>query len=92
MTNGQWIVGPEYDTSLFAKLGRALRTCHYSIDSDTWGLGGSQEISTWTVSGPNGVLVVEAETYIGLRVTGDPGLLAELQVAFSSLTDRGSVQ
>lgn len=90
MTNAQWIVGPEYDASLIAKLGSALRPCHYSVDSKTWGVGGSQELSTWTVSGPNGVLVVEAETYIGLSVTGDPGLVLELQDAFTSVADRGS--
>lgn len=88
MTNAHWIVGPESDASLVAKLGSALLACHYSVDSATWGVGGSQELSTWTVSGPNGVLVVEAETYIGLSVTGDPGLVAELRVAFTSMADR----
>ena len=89
MANAQWLVGSEYDASLFAKLGSALRSCHYSIASSTWGVVGSQELSTWTVCGPKGVLVVEAETYVGLSVNCDAGLLSELQVAFTSLPDQG---
>lgn len=44
-----------------------------------WGLGGSQEITAWTFDVAGGRLVVEAETYIGLTLTGD-------QAAISAVT------
>ena len=84
MSSEQWIVGDEYDEALFAALGKALHTLGYVIGERSSGVAGSQEISTWVANGPNGALTIEAETYIGLSVNGDPRLLSELKSQFAA--------
>ena len=42
-----------------------------------------RDLMTWTFSGPDGVLVVEAETYIGLSVTGSSLMIERLKGAFA---------
>jgi hypothetical protein len=83
MNDVQWIVGRELDEPLRRRLGATLRACGYTVDGKRWGVGGSQELSAWKVSGPRGVLLVEAETYIGLTVTGAAPLIDELKKAFA---------
>lgn len=83
MNEVQWIVGREFDEALHRRLGATLRACGYTVDSKSWGVAGSQELSTWKVSGPRGELLVEAETYIGLSVTGASPLIDELKDAFA---------
>lgn len=78
----QWQVGAETDASLFTRLGEALRTCGYRLDATTWGVGGSQALTCWTVVGPAGTLQVKAETYMGLCVHGDAALVHAVQEAF----------
>ena len=84
MTTETWNVGEEYDQSAFDRLGKALRTLGYIQGTHHWAVGGSQEISEWTVRGPNGNLDIAAETYIGLQVTGPIELVRELQIAYQS--------
>jgi hypothetical protein len=83
MNETQWNVGPEFDEALLRRLGATLRACGYAVDSKSWGVAGSQELSTWKVSGPRGVLLVEAETYMGVTVTGASPLIDELKNAFA---------
>jgi hypothetical protein len=83
MNETQWNVGPEFNEALLRRLGATLRACGYAVDSRSWGVAGSQELSTWNVTGPRGVLLVEAETYIGLTVTGARPLIDELKNAFA---------
>ena len=84
MKDERWIVGAEYDGRLFAALGTSLRALGYNVDAESWGVGGSQEVSSWKVRGPKGNLLVEAETYIGLSVCGEPDLVGELRRHFTN--------
>lgn len=85
MKEEQWIVGAEYDDVAFVALGTSLRTLGYTLDTKSWGMGGSQEISTWLIRGPKGKLKIEAETYISLSVSGAADLVHEVRQHFSSL-------
>jgi hypothetical protein len=65
-----WVVGPEYEGAHFDRLRMALKTLGYRTVDNSWGVGGSQELRTWDITGPGGSLRVEAETYMGLSVSG----------------------
>jgi hypothetical protein len=75
----RWIVGAEYDVGLFDRLGAILRSLGYQLDSKSYGIGGSQEISQWIASGPKGKLIIETETFIGLSISGPNGLVNEIR-------------
>ncbi len=81
-----WIVGPEYDQSIFDRLGLTLRDLGYTKSTESWGVAGSQELSRWCVDGPSGQLVVEAETYIGLQVIGPISLIEKLQKRYIAIS------
>lgn len=53
------------------------------IDHD-WVLAGSQEIETWRYQSRLGLVVVEAETYIGLCITGPACLIQEITETVNS--------
>lgn len=64
------ILGDEYDAALRERLFAALRGLGADVVGGDWALGGSQEVETVGVR-LNGVeLTVEAETYVGLSLTG----------------------
>ena len=88
MKTETWNVGAEYDQSAFKRLGDALRSLGYALGTHHWGVGGSQELSEWTVRGPNGNLDISAETYMGLQVRGSTDLIRELQSAYQSRAAR----
>jgi hypothetical protein len=81
----RWVIGPEHDSALQRNLQAALRSLGYSSAESSWSLAGSQEISTLVVRGPDGVLTVEAETYIGLVVEGSRDLVEALRAAYISM-------
>jgi hypothetical protein len=85
MSSEQWVVGAEHDAAQFERLGCALRSLGYDIETHWSGFGGSQQVSRWELIGPKGVLVVEAETYIGLHVTGVSELVSELRSSFHTV-------
>lgn len=82
MSAEHWIVGSETDDSLFKSLGEALRALGYRLESERSGVAGSQDISHWELVGPDGSLVVESETYVGLSVSGSSELLSALKLEF----------
>ena len=88
MTMESWLVAPEYDEPAFKQLGDALRSLGYLQVTHQWGLGGSQEISEWTVRGPDGTLDLTAETYMGLQVCGPAALVHALQIAYRNQAAR----
>ena len=63
-------MGAEFDANLQRVLGAALRDLGYVLDDESWGVGGSQELHKWVFDAPLGQLVVEAETYVGLSISG----------------------
>ena len=84
MTAETWHVGAEYDQTAFKRLGDALRSLGYAEGTHHWGVGGSQELSEWTVRGPNGYLEIVSETHMGLQVSGSSVLVRELQAAYKN--------
>jgi hypothetical protein len=79
MTVETWTVGSEHDEQALAALAQTLRELGYTIDKPTWGMAGSQEISTWRVHRAQDELVVETETYVGLSVSGERPLVDEVK-------------
>lgn len=79
-------LGDEYDSRLRDSLLNVLKTMGGTSSSTSYGVGGSQEIETLEVMIDGEKVVVEAETYIGLMVTGRAELvdrIAELVSARS---------
>jgi hypothetical protein len=85
MSAEHWIVGSEHGQALFAQLGTSLRALGYRLGNEWSGVGGSQDISHWEVSGPEGSLVVEAETYVGLSVSGPKELVLAVKRHFTGV-------
>ena len=83
MNTERWIVGAEHDEQLLEALGTCLRSLGYELDAPSWGVGGSQELSSWSAASPQGSLVVEAETYIGLSVSGPSVLVGAVRERFA---------
>ena len=65
------ILGDEYDDALRQALMHCLAALGADIAARQWGLGGSQIIETTKLSLGKDLLVVEAETYVGLSITGE---------------------
>lgn len=64
------VLGDEYDSDLRAALVHTLRGLG-ALAADQWqGIGGSQEVESLTAVVSGEEIKVEAETYIGLSLTG----------------------
>ena len=85
MTSVLWLVGPETDDQLVARLNEALGDLGYSIGNKTTSVGGSQEVVTWTARGPHGDLTIESETYVGITLIGPPVLIDEVRATFDAM-------
>lgn len=64
------ILGDEYDDALRARVFAILRRLGAETAGGDWALGGSQEVETVRVRLDGADLTVEAETYVGLSLTG----------------------
>jgi hypothetical protein len=82
MVKEKWVVGPECDEQLFRRLGAVLKSMGFNLDSKWDGIGGSQDISHWELSSPDGLLVIESETYVGLSVEGAAELVQRVRQQF----------
>jgi hypothetical protein len=65
------VLGSEYEHALRDALMACLAEMGADIAARQWGLGGSQIIETTKVSLGKDLLVVEAETYVGLSISGE---------------------
>lgn len=70
------ILGNEYDEALRECLIRVLKSLGATQIDKSQGIAGSQEIETLRVDLFGDTLVVEAETFVGLGISG-PGPLVE---------------
>lgn len=72
------ILGNEYDDAIRD----ALRTVLVRIGAvgigKSWGVGGSQEIETLRVQLDTDVVTIEAETFVGLTITGPKAVVDNL--------------
>lgn len=69
------VLGPEHDQRLRSILQDVLQAIASSTSRYEWGVAGSQELETIDVEIDGRQLHVEAETYIGLCVTGPVDLV-----------------
>jgi hypothetical protein len=79
-----WL-GSETDDALFERIRGAIRSLQGTVSDPEWALGGSQEITTYTISLPSGVLKLESETYIGITVRGPEFLVLTLSKVVNAL-------
>ncbi|MDG2528443.1 hypothetical protein [Caulobacter endophyticus] len=63
-------LGDEYDRDLRAALLNALLESGATLKDRWQGVGGSQDVSQEEWETADGVVVVEAETYVGLSIQG----------------------
>lgn len=74
----QVLLGCETDIALLEKLRLAVEALGGSIKDAQWALGGSQEITTYSISLPGGSIEAVAETYVGLSLQGNSSLVSLL--------------
>jgi hypothetical protein len=72
------VLGAEYDAGVREALMAVLRQMGAEVEHHERGMGGSQEVETLEVQLRGRSLVVEAETYVGLSVTGDDEIVTEV--------------
>ncbi|MCZ4432168.1 hypothetical protein O3S81_20885 [Agrobacterium sp. SOY23] len=72
------ILGPEYDQHLRATIMEVMRQLGASFESRNWSVAGSQEIETVQARLAGHEITIEAETYIGLSITGDENTISEI--------------
>ena len=65
------VLGSEYDDALRHALLDCLTALGADIAARQWGLGGSQIIETTKIALGKDLIVVEAETYVGLSISGE---------------------
>ena len=75
--NELWL-GSETDDALIARIQGAVHSLNGAFSEPVLVLGGSQEITTYTISLPSGDLTLELETYIGITFRGPEDLIAAL--------------
>lgn len=72
-------LGPEFEPALRQRLRAVLTSMGAeSLEESWWAVGGSQEISHAEVSVDGATLIIEAETYIGLTITGPASLVGDI--------------
>ena len=72
------ILGDEYDDEIREVL-RVVLVSNGAIEIDkSWGVGGSQEIEITHIRLGDDLIVVEAETFIGLSITGPKSRIENL--------------
>lgn len=80
------ILGPEYDEALQAAVMAALTALGGVMTVDDWGVGGSQELSTRVFRVDGQEVTVEAETYIGLSLSGPDALVDRVAATLPTAT------
>jgi hypothetical protein len=71
-------ISDEFDDDLRAAVRAALAELGAELGDSSWGVGGSQEIETLEVMIGDQRVIVEAETYVGLTVSGDRQVIERL--------------
>ncbi len=70
-------LGSEFDAGLRADVFAVLGELGAVVESENCGIGGSQEVEEWRVRLGSSRLIVEAETYVGLSISGEEQILRE---------------
>ena len=77
--------GPEHDEEVWRRAKAALKAVGATRRSSDWGVAGSQEIDTLVVDLDGRELTLEAETYVGVTLTGDEEQVRRVEAAFNKL-------
>lgn len=72
------LLGDEYDDALFDCLVAEVAALGGSITDKEWTLGGSQAMTVFQISLPNGDIEAVAETYVGLSLRGTTALVQQI--------------
>ncbi|OWV73000.1 hypothetical protein ATY77_08320 [Rhizobium sp. R634] len=72
------ILGPEYDKTLRTTVMDVMGQLGASVESRIWSVAGSQEIETVQARLAGQQIIIEAESYIGLSITGDEDMINEI--------------
>jgi len=72
------IFGPEYNETLRTTVIDVMEQLGASVESRNWSVAGSQEIETVQARLADQEIIIEAETYIGLSITGDEDTVNEI--------------
>jgi hypothetical protein len=79
-------LGPEWDDVLLSKLHIAVKRAGGTMKELSWGVGGSQEVTTYRIQLPGGSIEVTAETYMGLIIRGPSALVQQIAAAVKAPT------
>jgi hypothetical protein len=82
------ILGSEHDVALRGAVLEYLATIGAEMTARQFGLGGSQIIETTTLALGRDLLVVEAETYVGLSVSGPARLVNRVATLMAERTTK----
>lgn len=72
------ILGDEYDEILIDTTKEVLKELGGQMMSKERGMAGSQEIDTMTVDINGSLVTIETETYVGLSISGEKGLVTRI--------------
>jgi hypothetical protein len=78
MTQKTIVLGAEFDDELRTDLVEVLRNIGATVTQAERAMAGSQELERTTAMLRGNVIVIEAETYMGLSITGHEDDLAEI--------------
>ncbi|MCI0564948.1 MAG: hypothetical protein MN733_41305 [Nitrososphaera sp.] len=78
------ILGREYEEAVWQSLRSVLKDLGGVVEDENWGVGGSQELTSADVIVGGQHITVEAETYIGISVSGESELIDQIQAAVVS--------
>ena len=79
------VLGKEYDEALRIALISILRELGGSSKDSQWLVGGSQELDIVEVDIQGRIVTVEAETYVGLSISGDADIVDEVAARVRAL-------
>src|SRR5450631_2076091 len=65
------VLGDEHDSHLRSVVGKVMRDMGAKKLEEKWGVAGSQEVEATKLELREKIIELEAETYIGLSITGD---------------------
>lgn len=82
------VLGDEHDDALRQALMACLSALGGDVAARQWGLGGSQTLETMRVYLGKDLVVVEAETYVGLSIQGEARVVNRVAEALRATTGR----
>lgn len=83
------LLGDEYDDTLKEVLRTVLVEMGAVRVAGEWGVGGSQELETLLVEVRGERVTVEAETFVGLSITGSEEVVGEIDRRVKGLLEGG---